>query len=126
MRLLYWIRRLLGLLPPAQWTDGVVVHDPVYAAIYAKTVEWVKANAPDAPITASVFVLTVRLYDRWPKGSEYNWGRVLAPNIIPGDTGGTLCLAETKAHDVGIITHECKHAITGVGDHPAWLFPGGA
>lgn len=124
MRLLYWIRRLFGLLPPVQWSDGVVTTDPIYAAIYVKTVAWVKVVHPEA-VQSPEFRLTVRIYDRWPKGFADNWGKVLAPNVIPGDTGGTLCLDKAKRHDEAIIAHECKHAITGIGDHPDWLFPGG-
>ena len=119
--LLYWPRYYLGLLPPVQWADGKVVDGAFYAAIYADTVAWVRNLRPDAVQTPE-FKLTVRIYDRWPKDFAYNFGKVLAPNTIPGDTGGTLCLAKTKARDTATIIHEAKHAITGITDHPAWLF----
>ncbi len=121
VRFLYWLRRLFGLLPPVRWEDGKVVDGATYAAIYAKVVARLRAYRPDL-IQTPDFRLTVRIYDRWPAGSEYNWGRVLAPNTIPGDTGGTLCLADFKAHDVPTIEHECVHAITGIGSHPLELF----
>lgn len=121
---LYQIRRLLGLLPPARWEDGGVIHDPVYAALYAKTVAWVRAVRPDAVI-APDFHLTVRIYDRWPPGNPNQRGRILSPNVIAGDTGGTLCLARKWRRNTALIVHECKHAITGISDHPKDLFPNG-
>lgn len=121
-RLWYLIRRFLGLLPAPRWEDGVVSTDPVYAALYAKTVAWVRSVRPEA-IQAPELVATVRIYDRWPKGYEYNLGKVLSPNVIHGDTGGTICLAKAHQHDTDIITHEMRHAITGIPDHPDWLFP---
>ena len=122
MRFLYWLRRLLGLLPPARWEDGKISTDPRYAAWYNATVAWVRVVNPEA-IQQPDFRVTVRIYDRWPKGYEYNWGKVLPPNQIEGDTGGTLCLAKSKRNDTAVIVEECQHAITGIGDHPQWLFP---
>lgn len=128
-RLLYLIRRFLGLLPPARWEDGVRVTEPHmlawYAARYAQTVAWVRVAAPQRPITAPEMVVTVRLYDRWPPNNPNLQGKVLAPNVIDGDTGGTLCLAKNLRHSTALIVHECKHAITGVSDHPKDLFPNG-
>ena len=128
-RLLYLIRRFLGLLPPARWEDGVRVTDPYvlarYAALYAQTVAWVRVAAPQRPITAPEMVVTVRLYDRFPKESAHLIGRVLAPNEIAGDTGGTLCLNKAYRDVEWLVVHEMKHAITGVSDHPKDLFPNG-
>lgn len=123
-RLIDWFRRFLGLLPPAKWEDGVVVSDPVYAAIYAKTVEWVRVVNPEAVI-APDFQLTVRVYDRWPPDNPNLLGKVLPPNVIAGDSHGTLCLAKKLRHNTALIAHECKHAITGESGHPDWLFPNG-
>ena len=125
-RLLYHLRRFFGLLPPAQWADGVrVTDDASYRALYAKTLEWVRTANPEAIITAPEFVLTVRIYDRWPPNNPNLRGKILAPNVIPGDTGGTLCLAKSLRHNAALIVHESKHAITGISDHPKWLFPNG-
>ena len=121
MRLLYWLRRLFGLLPPARWEDGVVVQDPLYEQVYAKTVEWVRVVSPES-VQSPEFRLTVRLYDRFPPECAYTLGKVLAPHTIPGDTGGTLCLLRQTRHDMALIVHECKHAVTGIPSHPAWLF----
>ena len=37
-RVLYGIRRFLGILPPMRWEDGVIDRDPRYAALYADVV----------------------------------------------------------------------------------------
>ena len=51
-------------------------------------------------------------------------GKVLAPNVIAGDAYGTLCLYKSRKYPLDAdIVHEMKHAITGIGDHPTWLFP---
>ena len=129
MRLLAFFRRLFGLLPPARWEDGVRVTDPYvlarYAARYAQTVAWVRVAAPQRPITAPEMHVTVRLYDRFPKESAHLIGRVLSPNVIAGDTGGTLCLKTAYREVEWLVIHEMKHAITGIGSHPKDLFPNG-
>ena len=126
-RLLAFFRRLFGRLPPARWEDGVRVTEPHmlawYAALYAKTVAWVRVAAPQRPITAPEMVVTVRLYDRWPPNNPNLRGKVLSPNVIAGDIHGTLCLAKSLRHNTALIVHESKHAITGVSDHPKDLFP---
>jgi hypothetical protein len=125
----FWRRVLafFGFLPPARWEDGVRVTDPVelanYAALYAKTVAWVRVAAPQRPILAPEMHVTVRLYDRWPPNHPNLHGKVLAPNVIEGDIHGTLCLAKSLRHNTALIVHESKHANTGVSDHPKDLFP---
>lgn len=124
------MRRLLAFLrglfhrPVVRWEDGERVTDPTilthYARLYAETVERIRAVRPDAIQTPTMHV-TVRLYDRFPAESASLWGRVLAPNVISGDTGGTLCMKRAVASD-GLFIHESKHAITGIPDHPSWLF----
>ena len=123
-------RRLLAFLfprffppPVVRWEDGVVHTDPRYAVWYAETVEWIRAVRPDAIQTPEMRV-TVRLYERFPAESQGLWGRVLAPNVIRGDTGGTLCMKRAVASEA-LFKHECVHAITGISDHPSWLFGDG-
>lgn len=124
------MRRLLAFLrglfarPVVRWEDGERVTDPAtlahYARLYAETVERIRAVRPDAIQTPTMNV-TVRLYDRFPAESASLWGRVLAPNVIAGDTGGTLGMKRAVASD-GLFCHEARHAITGISDHPSWLF----
>jgi hypothetical protein len=125
------MRRLLSFLfprffppPVVRWEDGVVHTDPRYAAWYAEVVERIRAVRPDAIQTPEMRV-TVRLYERFPAESQGLWGRVLAPNVIRGDTGGTLCLRKAFATNEPLIRHEMCHAITGISDHPSWLFGDG-
>jgi hypothetical protein len=121
------IQRFLAFLrnifrrPVVRWEDGERVTDPRYARLYAETVERIRAVRPDA-IQSPDFRVTVRLYDRFPAESAGLNGRVLAPNVINGDTGGTLCLLRAFRKSDGLFTHECRHAITGISDHPSWLF----
>jgi hypothetical protein len=121
-RLAAFFKRLCSR-PVVRWEDGVVHTDPRYAVWYAQTVAWCRVNAPQRPITAPEMVVTVRLYDRFPKESAHLVGRVLAPNVIAGDTGGTLCLNKAYRDVEWLVVHEVKHAITGVSDHPKDLFP---
>ena len=111
--------------PVVRWEDGERVRDPYvlarYEKLYADTVERTRALRPDAIQTPEMRV-TVRIYDRFPAPNENGIGKVLAPNVIAGDTGGTLCLRRGAVD--GIIRHEMKHAITGIPDHPIWLFGG--
>ena len=121
-RLWYLIRRFLGLLPAPRWEDGVVSTDPRYAALYAQTVARIAAKYPDK-VQSPDFRVTVRIYDRWPENDgRIHYGKVLAPNVIKGDTGGTLCLNAAFATSSDGIVHECGHAITGESGHPAWLY----
>ena len=127
-RLLAFIKGLFPrFFPPpvVRWEDGVVHTDPRYAVWYAETVEWVRLTAPNAPITAPEMRVTVRLYDRFPSESSHLLGRVLSPNVVSGDTHGTLCLLRPFRDKEWLFVHECRHAITGIPDHPAWLFPKG-
>ncbi len=124
------MRRLLAFLcrlfprffppPIVRWEDGIIHTDPRYAVWYAEVVERIRAVRPDAIQTPTMNV-TVRLYDRFPAESASLWGRVLAPNVIAGDTGGTLGMKRAVASD-GLFCHEARHAITGISDHPSWLF----
>ena len=121
-----WFRKLLaffGIHKAVRWEDGVIVRGAIYARLYAETVAWVRANAPQVPIQAPDLVATIRIYKQWPVNDGLtHYGKVLAPNTIPGDTGGTLCLLRQTRHDMALIVHECKHAVTGIPSHPAWLF----
>ena len=131
-----WFTRFLAFLrglfprffppPVVRWEDGERISDPYvlarYERLYAETVERTRAIRPNAIQTPTMRV-TVRIYDRWPKGYEANIGKVLAPNTIAGDTGGTLCLRPNTKD--WLIQHEMAHAITGIPDHPDWLFPEG-
>ena len=121
-RVFDFFRRLFTRRPPVQWADGVVHTDPRYAVWYAETVAWVRSTKPDAPIFAPEMLVTVRLYNRFPKEAANGWGKVLAPNRIPGDIHGTLCLVKGLKGAEGLFKHEAKHAITGESGHPAWLF----
>jgi len=121
------IQRFLAFLrglfrrPVVRWEDGERVTDPRYARLYAETVERIRAVRPDA-IQSPDFRVTVRLYDRFPKEYAGRNGQVLAPNVIAGDTGGTLCLLRAFRNSDGLVVHEIKHAVTGISDHPIWLF----
>lgn len=107
---------------PVEWADGRVDTDPRYAVLYADVVRRIEAVRPDA-IQAPVMGLTVRLYDNgFPAPDTDGLGKVLAPNVIPGDTGGTLCLRAMYRKTRWLIQHEQAHAITGIPDHPLWLF----
>jgi len=116
-----FLARFFGLLPPVRWEDGVRIGDTLARERYALMVQRIATVHPEL-IQSPDFRLTVRVYDRWPKGYEYNWGKILPPDFIKGDTYGTLCLAKTKQTDTDVIDHECAHAITGISDHPSWLF----
>lgn len=122
-RLLAFLRGLFRKDPPVRWEDGVVHTDPRYAVWYAETVAWIRAVRPDA-IQTPDFRVTVRLYDRFPAESADLWGRVLAPNVIPGDTHGTLCMKRAVVSEL-LFKHESKHCVTGESGHPDWLFPNG-
>lgn len=123
MRFLAFLRGLFPrFFPPplVRWEDGKVSTDPMYATIYADVVRRIRAVRPDA-IQSPDFRVTVRLYDRFPAEFASGWGKVLAPNVILGDTGGTLCLKRAVISDA-LIEHEMCHAVTGESGHPAWLF----
>jgi hypothetical protein len=129
------MRRLLaflrGLFPALKsrgtWADAVRVTDPARLArlerIYAEQVAWCGARgfviqSPDCRVTLRVWP------DELRAPPEFGVGKVLAPNVIAGDTGGTLLLRDGKLKDEAwLIAHECRHAITGIGGHPKELFP---
>jgi hypothetical protein len=127
MRLLAFLRGLFPrFFPPpvVRWEDGTVSTDPRYAVWYAETVARIRANCPDIPIQSPDFRVTVRIYDRWPiRDGRIHYGKVLAPNVIQGDTHGTLCMNKPFALDRAKVVHENKHCITGEPEHPKALFP---
>lgn len=111
------------------WDDAVRVTDPARLAkldrIYAEQVAWVRSVRPDA-IQQPNCLVTLR---EWPNRlrSPFGIAKVLAPNVVTGDTGGTLLLHEGIRPDdeEKEMAHEVKHAITGEPKHPDWLFPNG-
>lgn len=115
------------LAPQGQWSDAVIVTDTRRLAnldaLYAKTVSWVRVVRPDAVIAPERTVI----FRVWPKHlrspDDFKIGKVLAPNVIPGDTHGTLLMRAAWQDNVPVLVEECKHSITGESGHPAWLFP---
>lgn len=126
-----WLTRIFPrLLPRGTWGDAVRVTEPArlaaLQAIYGQRVEWVRAvRGPEAVIAPDCRVI----FRVWPKHLRvpdgFGWGKVLAPNVIPGDSYGTLLVLDSLKDNASLLAHECKHAITGVSDHPKWLFPNG-
>ena len=110
----------------ATWADAVLVSDPArlahFDALYAETVAWVRARRPDA-VQAPARQLAFRM---WPSSKVspvgFGWGKVLSPGVILGDVHGTLLVRQALLDNDALVIHECKHAITGIPDHPAWLF----
>ena len=122
-----WLLRIFPFLfPRGTWGDAVLVTDPVaiarLARRYAEAVAWCRARG--FPILAPACAVTFRV---WPKRrrapSGFGIGKVLAPNVIPGDTHGTLLVREAYIATEWLLTHESLHAITGISDHPKDLFP---
>ena len=129
MSLPRWLLRLFPrLAPQGRWGDAVRVTDPKRLAqfhvIYAEQVAWCRARgftitAPDCRVTLRYWPDTLRPPD------GFGIAKVLAPNVISGDTGGTVLIQRGYLHADDILAHEVRHAITGIGDHPKDLFPEG-
>lgn len=122
--------RLIGWKPaPVAWDQAVRVTDPVrlakLARIYAEQVAWVRSVRPDAIQQPNCLVALREWPDRLR--SPFGIAKVLAPNVVTGDTGGTLLLHEgvRPEDEAWLMAHEVRHAITGIGSHPDWLFPNG-
>lgn len=126
MRFLRWLWTYF-FPPKPTWADGVRYVSPRHAVLYAEQVTWIRSIGHAADIQSPDFKLTVRVWPgKLPPPHYLSAGCILAPNEIPGDTGGTLCLRNSMRDDDGLVREECKHAITGIGDHPSWLFPEGS
>ena len=127
MSLPRWLLRLFPrLAPQGQWGDAVRVTDPKRLAqfhvIYAEQVAWCRARgftitAPECRVTLRVWPDTLRA----PR--DFGIAKVLAPNVISGDDGGTVLIQRGYLHADDILAHEVRHAITGESGHPGWLFP---
>ena len=122
-----WLLRWFPhLAPRGEWGDAVRVTDPQALArlerCYAETVEWCRAHG--FPIIAPAREVAFRVWPdhlRVPDG--FKAGQVLAPNVISGDTHGTLLVREKFLAAEWLLIHEAKHAITGISLHPPELFP---
>ena len=124
-----WLLRLFPrLAPQGRWGDAVRVTDPKRLAqfhvIYAQQVSWCRARgiaiqAPECRVTLRVWPDTLR------PPPDFGIAKVLAPNVISGDDGGTVLIQRGYLHADDIIAHECRHCITGESGHPDWLFPNG-
>lgn len=124
-----WLLRLIpALAPRGTWADAVRVTDPQRLArldvLYAETVAWCRERG--FAITAPERRVTLRYWpdDKRPP-ADFGIGKVLAPNVISGDDGGTLLVKAAYLGAEWLLVHESKHAITGIGDHPKDLFPEG-
>lgn len=129
-----WPRWLVSLFPrlapQGAWADAVIVTDPRRIArlhvLYAQAVVWVRARKPDALQSPECRVV----FRVWPTHlrapAGFGLGQVLAPNVIAGDTHGTLLVRKSLVGDDALLIHEAKHAITGESGHPDWLFGRGA
>ena len=124
-----WLLRIFPRLAlRGEWGDAVLVTDPVALArlhrCYAETVAWCRARG--FPIQSPDCLVTFRVWPehlRAPDG--FKAGQVLAPNVITGDTHGTLLVRKAYVATEWLLVHESKHAITGIGSHPKDLFPNG-
>ena len=121
-----WLLRLIpALAPRGTWADAVRVTDAVALArldrCYAETVDWCRARG--FPIQSPACRVVLRVWpDHLRPPDDFGIGKVLAPEEIKGDAHGTMLVKRGYLHADWLLRHESAHAITGITDHPAWLF----
>ncbi len=107
------------------WAMAVLVTDVAQLArlqdTYNDVVHRIQRVRPDV-IQSPVMRVAIRIHPGpLPKPYTTGWGKVWAPGAMPDviDPFGTVVLrADKLAH----FPHEAAHAITGIPDHPSWLF----
>ena len=107
------------------WAMAVLVTDVAQLArlqdSYNDVVHRIQRVRPDM-IQSPVLRAVVRIHPGpFPKPSTTGWGKVFAPGAMPDviDPCGTIVLRRDKQ---AWFEHEVAHAITGIPDHPSWLF----
>lgn len=122
-----WLKRILAyffpsLGPKSTWTQARIVTATAYhTVLYNDLVQRIKAVRPLA-IIAPVMLVTIRVHPGFfPKPDENGWGKVLTREVL-GDPFGTIVVRHDFAQSAPVWQHEMGHAITGISDHPSWLY----
>lgn len=107
------------------WAMAVLVTDVAQLARFQDSyndvrarIQWVRPDTIQSPVLRAA----VRIHPGpLPKPYTTGWGKVWAPGAMPDviDPFGTIVL---RADKQAWFDHEAAHAITGIPDHPPWLF----
>lgn len=115
-----WYVRRRRLEASATWAQARLVTDPVLDALYAKVVRRIAAVRPEAVI-APERTVALRVHPGpFPRPNSTGWGKVLVAGVL--DPTGTVVVRADHRHDAHLWAHEFAHAITGIPDHPDWLY----
>lgn len=123
----WWFVRARKVEASATWDDARSVYDPVRLAelrgLYAEMVQRIRAVRPDAVIAPDCRVSLMTHPGPFPKPYVGRWGQVLAPTA--DFTAGRCIVLASQLHNDALWRHEFVHCITGISDHPDWVFGGG-
>lgn len=112
---------------PSTWAEAVLVTNPTRIAqldgMYVDLVARIQAVRPEA-VQTPIRRVAYRVHPRsFPSPSQNGWGKTLAPAVL--DPHGTIVVLQSMQNNDDLWQHEMVHAITGIPDHPQWLFGAG-
>lgn len=122
----WWFVRRRKREGMATFADAVPVLDPDWLdaveTVYLDVVDRIRDVRPEA-VKHPAFSRRVYLHDG-PLPAPYTtrWGVAFPEHADGGNAGGTLVLRRDHKDDLRLWAHECAHLITGITEHPAWLF----
>lgn len=94
----------------------------IAAQLYADVLERIRAVRPDAVLHATFSGRVLVHPGPLPAPYSDRWGVGFPEHTGGGNAGGTVVLTQEHLEDRALWAHECAHLITGITEHPAWLF----
>lgn len=128
MRWPRWLVRLIPrLAPKASWGDVVLERNNGYLdlceALYddvVRRIRWVRPDAIRMPrFSRRLYLLDAPLL---PAPYTGRWGVAFPQHADGGNPGGNVVILKRYRDNPDLLSHEFAHLITGITDHPDWLF----
>ena len=119
----WWFVRRRRVEHRASWDQavGVDAHTAEWLdSIWADTLRRIERAKPEAVICRERIVAYRVHPGPFPAPFTEGWGKVLEAGVL--DPFGTIVVSARHQSDRDLWAHEMAHCITGVSDHPAWLF----
>ena len=99
----------------SDWLDA-------FQSVYDATVADIKAKFPQA-VKHSAFSRRVYIHPGpFPRPYTEQWGVAFPEHEDGGNPGGNIVLLRGHKNNMTLWRHESAHLITGITEHPQWLF----
>lgn len=114
----------------AEWSSIVLITDPEFLkrfeAVYLDVARRIAAARP-AECRFPEFKCQIYTIDGLlPSPYQNRWAVAFPQHADGGNAGGNIVFRRRFLQNTTLWEHECGHIITGIVEHPKWLYPYGA